>query len=32
MYGVTFVDPASDKSSAPVPVIIYVVSYNIGPH
>ena len=30
-YGVSFVDPASDWYSASVPVIIYVLSYNIGP-
>ena len=30
-YGVSFVDPASDWYHAPVPVIIYVISYNIGP-
>ena len=30
-YGVSFVDPASDSYSISVPVIIYVVSYNIGP-
>ena len=29
-YGVSFVDPASDWHSASVPVIIYVISYNIG--
>ena len=32
MYGVSFVDPAYDWYSASVPVIIYVISYNIGPH
>ena len=31
-YGLCFVDPASDWHSASVPVIIYVISYNIGPH
>ena len=30
-YGVSFMDPASDWYSALVPVIIYAVSYNIGP-
>ena len=30
-YGVSFVDPASDWYSAWVPVIIYVISYSIGP-
>ena len=30
-YGVSFVDPASDWYSASVPVIIYVIHYNIGP-
>ena len=30
-YGVSFVDPISDRCSATVPVIIYVISYNIGP-
>ena len=30
-YGVSFVDPGSDWYSASVPVIIYVISYNIGP-
>ena len=29
---VSFVDPASDWYSASVPVIIYVISYNFGPH
>ena len=28
----SFVDPASDRYSASVPVIIDVISYNIGPH
>ena len=27
-----FVNPASDWYSVPVPVIIYVISYNFGPH
>ena len=31
VYGVCFVDPASDWYSASVPVIIYAISYNIGP-
>ena len=31
-YVVSFVDPASDWYSASVPVIIYVISYNIGLH
>ena len=31
-YGVSFVDPASDWYSVSVPVIIYVVFYNIGPN
>ena len=31
-YGVPFVDPASDWYSASVPVIIYVIFYNIGAH
>ena len=30
-YGVLFVDPASDWYSASIPVIINVMSYNIGP-
>ena len=30
-YGVSFVDPASDWYFASLPVIIYVISYNIGP-
>ena len=30
IYGVSFVDPAPDWYSASVPVIIYVISYNIG--
>ena len=30
MYGVSFVDPASDRYSAWVHVIIYVIFYNIG--
>ena len=30
MYGV-FLDPAFDSNSATVPVIIYVISYNIRP-
>ena len=30
-YGVHFVDPASDWYFASVPVIVYVISYNIGP-
>ena len=30
-YGVSFVDPASDWYSAPIPVINYVISYNIRP-
>ena len=29
-YGVSFEDPASDWYSASVPVIIYVICYNIG--
>ena len=31
-YGVSFVGPASDWYSASVPVIIYAISYNIGPY
>ena len=31
MYGVSFVDPASNWYSGSVPVIIDVISYNIGP-
>ena len=31
-YGVSFVDSQSDSYSASVPVIIHVISYNIGPH
>ena len=31
MFGVPFVDPASDFYSASVLVIVYVISYNIGP-
>ena len=30
-YGLSFVDPASNWYSAPVPVITYGISYNIGP-
>ena len=30
-YGVSFVDPASDCYCVPVSVVIYVLSYNIGP-
>ena len=30
-YGVFFVDPACDWSFAPVPIIIHVISYNVGP-
>ena len=30
-YGVSFVDPASDWYSTSIPLIIYVMSYNIGP-
>ena len=30
-YGVSFMDPASDWYSAAPPVIIYVISSNIGP-
>ena len=30
-YGVSFVDLASDWDSASIPVIIDVISYNIGP-
>ena len=30
-YGVPYVDPASDWYSVTVPVIIYEISYNIGP-
>ena len=30
-YGMSFVDLASDWYSASVPVIIFVISYNIGP-
>ena len=29
--GVSFVDPASDRYFATVPVVIYAISYNIGP-
>ena len=31
MYGVSLVEPASDWYSAPVPVIMYAIFYNIGP-
>ena len=31
-YGVSFVNPTSDWYSALVPVNIYIISYNMGPH